>query len=113
VPQINFSTSIAASGTLTPLRDWQYRTPPRPSMVELLINASAIGLVMAFTTGPESIVQADTVISAGGTAGTLPSRLNTEPIVDSVLGGEELVLQIRNTTAGAITVNGVVVLTYA
>lgn len=81
-------------------------------MLEVMINATAVGVVQNLTTGPESIVQAESPVSAGGTAGVLPARLNNEPIVDAVLPGEEIVHTLRNTTAGSITVNGVAILTY-
>lgn len=113
MPQFNFSQSIAAGGTATPLGSWQYRFPPKPALLELLVNASAAGLVMNLTTGAESIVQSESPVSGGGAAGTLPARLNTEPIVDKVDAGEEIVLSVRNPTGGAITINGVAVMTYA
>lgn len=112
MPQFNFSTSIAAGATATPLSTWQFRFPPRKALLELLINASAAGLVCNLTTGAESIVQAESPVSGGGAAGTLPARLSTEPIVDKVDPGEEIVLTVRNPTGGAITLNGVAVLTY-
>ena len=112
MPQFNFSASIAAGATSTPLSTWQFRFPPRKSLFELLINASAVGLVCNLTTGAESIVQAESPVSAGGTAGVLPARLSTEPIVDKVDPGEEIVLTVRNTSGGAVTLNGVAVLTY-
>jgi hypothetical protein len=113
MPQFNFSASVAAGSTYTPLSTWQFRFPPKPALLEILVNATATGCVMALTTGPESIVQMDNPVSAGGTAAVLPARLNTEPIVDKVNAGEETVLLIRNTSGGAITVNGVAILTYA
>lgn len=112
MPYFPFTQSIAAGATAQPLSSWSYRFPPKLSLFELLINATATGIVMNLTTGAESIVQADSPVSAGGTAGVLPARLNNEPIVDMVGPGEELVLALRNTTAGALTVNGVAVLTY-
>jgi hypothetical protein len=113
MPQFNFTSSVAAGASYTPLSNWQFRFPPKPSLFELIINASAVGCVMSLTTGPESIVQADNPVSAGGTAGVLPARLNTEPIVDKVNAGEETVVVVRNTSGGAVTVNGVAILTYA
>ena len=113
MPQFNFTTAIAAGATATPLANWQFRFPPKSSLLELLVNASAAGLVMNLTTGSESIVQAESPVSGGGAAGTLPARLSTEPIVDKVDPGEEIVLTVRNPTAGAITLNGVAILTYS
>lgn len=112
MPQFNYSASVAAGATALPLSNWQFRFPPKSSLLEILANASAAGLVMNLTTGAESIVQAESAVSGGGTAGTLPSRLGTEPIVDKVDAGEEIVLTVRNPTAGAITLNMVAVLTY-
>lgn len=112
MPHFPFTQSIAAGATAQPLSSWNYRFPPKPALFELLLNATAIGVVQNVTTGPESIVQSESPVSAGGTAGVLPARLNTEPIVDMVNQGEELVLNLRNTTAGAITVNGIAIITY-
>ena len=81
--------------------------------LELMLNATGTGVVMNLTTGAESIVQSESPVAAGGTAGVLPARLSTEPIVDKVDPGEEIVLSLRNTTAGALTVNGVAILTYS
>lgn len=112
MPQFNFSTAIAAGATALPLSSWQFRFPPKTSLLELMVNATAVGCVMNLTTGAESIVQAESPVAAGGTAGVLPAKLNNEPIVDKVDPGEEIVLTIRNTSGGAITVNGVAILTY-
>lgn len=106
------SASLAAGATVNPVSPWQFRFPPKPSLLEVLINATAAGIVQNLTTGPESIVQAESVVSAGGTAGVLPARLNNEPIVDAVDPGEEIVHNLRNTTGGAITFNAVYILTY-
>lgn len=113
MPQFNFSASVAAGATSLPLQNWQFRFPPKGALLELLINATAAGMVMNLTTGAESIVQAESPVPAGGTAGVLPARLNVEPIVDKVDPGEEIVLTLRNTSGGAITANVVAILTYS
>lgn len=112
MPMFTFSVAIAAGATATPLSTWQYRFPPKAALLEVLCNATGTGIVQNLTTGPESIVQAESVVSGGGVAGTLPARLGTEPIVDRVDAGEEIVHTFRNTSAGALTVNGVAILTY-
>lgn len=113
MPQFNFSTLIGAGATALPLSTWQFRFPPKPSLLELMVNATAVGVVMNLTTGAESIVQAESAVAAGGAAGVLPARLNTEPIVDKVEPGEEIVLTLRNTAGAGITCNGVAILTYS
>lgn len=117
MPMFNFTSAVLAGATYTPFTPagapaWQYRQPARKALLEVMINATAVGVVWGLTTGSESIVQAECPVSAGGTAGVLPARLNTEPAVDEVEAGDELVIIARNTTAGTITVNGVAVLTY-
>jgi hypothetical protein len=112
MPMFTFTQSVAAGATAQPLSSWNYRFPPKNALFELLINATAVGMVQNVTTGPESIVQSESPISAGGTTGVLPARLSTEPIVDMVNAGEELVLNVRNTSGGAVVINGVAIITY-
>ena len=107
-----FTRAVTTGPPYLPLSTWQFRQPAKAAVLEVFVNATATGCVQNLTTGAESIVQAECPVSAGGTAGVLPARLNTEPAVDEVDAGDELVLTVRNTTGGTITVNGVAVLTY-
>jgi hypothetical protein len=112
MPMFTFTAAVLTGATYLPLSTWQFRQPARKAILEVFVNATAVGCVQNLTTGSESIVQAENPVSAGGTAGVLPARLNTEPAVDMVDPGDELVLTVRNTSGGTITVNGVAVLTY-
>lgn len=112
MPMFPFTALVAGGAAYFPLSTWQFRQPARKAILEVFVNATLVGCVQNLTTGAESIVQAETPVSAGGTAGVLPARLNTEPAVDLVDPGDEIVLTVRNTTAGNITVNGLAVLTY-
>lgn len=112
MPMFPFTQAVLTGATYLPLSTWQFRQPAKAAVLEVFVNATAVGCVQNLTTGAESIVQAECPVSAGGTAGVLPARLNTEPAVDAVDAGDELVLTVRNTTGGTITVNGVAVLTY-
>lgn len=112
MPLFTFTQSVAAGATYLPLSTWQFRQPARKAILEIFVNATAIGCVQNLTSGAESIVQAECPIQAGGAAGVMPARLNNEPAVDMVDPGDELVLTVRNTSGGAVTVNGVAVLTY-
>lgn len=112
MPYFAKTESVAAGGSATPLQNWTYRTPQRDAQIEILINASAVGLTFNYTSGAELIVQAATPVSGGGTAGVLPARINSEAIVDRVAQGDEQVLTVSNPTLGAITYNLVLVETY-
>lgn len=112
MPWFSFVTSVGAGATAFPLSTWQYRYPPFKALLELCLGTSAVGVVMNLTTGPESIVQAESPVGIGYAAGTLPARLNMEVISDTVEPGQEIVLSLRNTTGGALTVNGWATLTW-
>lgn len=112
MPYRSWNVSIAAGATVFPLADWQYRYPPGKALLEVCHGASAVGLVQNLTTGPESIVQAESPVGIGFAAGVLPARLNMEVISDPVEPGQEISLGIRNTTGGAVNSSGWVTLTY-
>lgn len=112
MPLFTFTSAVGAGATYLPLSTWQFRQPARKAILEIMTNATATGCVQNLTSGAESIVQAECPVQAGATAGVMPARLNCEPAVDMVDPGDELVLTIRNTSGGAVTVNGVAILTY-
>jgi hypothetical protein len=112
MPMFPFTAVVGGGATYLPLSTWQFRQPARKAILEIFVNATAVGCVQNLTSGAESIVQAESPVSAGAAAGVIPARLTTEPAVDMVDPGDELVLTVRNTTGGNITVNGLAVLTY-
>lgn len=105
-----WSQSIAAGAVFNPLSDWQFETPDNDGVIEVFERATAVGLVSAVTAAGEALKQ-EGPVQAGGTAGTTPSRLNTEPIVGAVRKNQKLRVAYRNPTGGAITVDGFIVLT--
>jgi hypothetical protein len=107
MPKFTFVTSIAAGATANPLSGWQYEYLPFAAVVKVLVNTTATGVLITAFSGAQT-VQEETPVSSGGVAGTLPSTLNQDPIVFEAPAGDRLKLNIRNTTAGALTVSGVV-----
>lgn len=105
-----FTQSVAAGATYEPLTGWSYQTVPvgvTAAIVKMLHNATAVGMVCTFITGADNLLDEDPV-PAGGTAGVIPSDTDVEPLVDEVRGNDFIKLRYRNTTVGAITVNGVI-----
>lgn len=105
-----WSQSIAAGAVFNPLTDWQYETPSFPAMIEAFSRATAVGLVETISSAGDTLKQ-EAPVQAGGTAGTTPSRLNTEPVVGRAIAGEKIRIGYRNPTGGAITVDGQIILT--
>lgn len=108
-PQLPFSTSLAASALgVNPISGWQYEYLPWPAAIILLMRATATGVNSTVYSGSETI-QERAVVQAGGTAGVTPSELNTAPISWQAAGGDRLKVLLDNTTAGAITVDGLII----
>jgi hypothetical protein len=107
---LTWSSSIAAGALFFPLDNWQQEFPESDVMVELLSRATAVGVVQTTTSGTDTLLE-ESPVQAGGTAGTIPSRLNTEPFIRKSKAGRRLKHKYRNTTAGAITVDGIITIT--
>lgn len=110
MPRFPFTASVAAGATYTPLTGWQYEYLPFPAIVEVGLNAAATGVVATVTSGSD-VLQEESPVAAGGTAGVIPSKLNVDFLQDQAAAGDRLKVSARNTTAGAIVVNGVVIIT--
>jgi len=109
-PSFPFTQSVAAGATYEPLTGWQYEYLPFPALVEILLNATAVGVVATVTSGSDTLME-ESPVQAGGTAGVIPSPLNTPALQDPAAAGDRMKIRVRNTTGGAITVNGIINLT--
>lgn len=107
MPSFIFSNSVAAGATDTPLTGWQYVYLPWPAEVTVMARSTAIDMVQTYTSGSETIVE-ESPVQAGGTAGTTPSPLNTPVQGWQAAAGDLLKLSFRNTSVGAITVDGII-----
>ncbi len=107
MPSFTFSQSVAAGGIFEPLTGWQYQYMPWPAEMTVLARATAIAMVNTYTSGSETIVE-ESPTQAGGTAGTIPSPLNT-PVQGWIAAAGDLIkLRYRNTSGAAITVDGII-----
>ena len=105
-----WTQSIAAGAVFNPLTDWQYETPDFDGMIEVFSRATAAGLVETISSAGDTLKQ-EAPVQAGGTANVTPSRLNTEPTVGRAQARAKIRVGYRNPTAGAITIDGLIVLT--
>lgn len=110
----SWSQSLAAGASTNPLdtagQEWKYKYLPYDCVVEVIHRATAVGVVVQVTSGSDEIQQVSPV-SAGGTAGVQTGRLNVEPLTFKGKAGDLVMISYRNTTAGAINVDGTIELT--
>lgn len=109
MPSLSFSRSVGAGATDFPLASlaWAFEVVPYPAAVRVMLRTTATGVVAKIRSGSEE-VQDETPIQSGGTAGVTPSPLNTTPTEFVAPAGDRLAIAIRNTTAGALTVDGLI-----
>lgn len=105
-----WSSAMLTGTTFNPLTDWQYETPDFDGMIEIFSRATAVGLLETITSAGDTLKQ-ESPVQAGGTAGTTPSRLNTEPVVGKAAKFQKIRIGYRNPTGGTITIDGAIVLT--
>ncbi len=107
MPSFIFTQSVAAGATFNPLVGWQYQYLPWPAEITVMSRAAAVGMVQVYTSGSETIVE-ESPVQAGGTSGVTPSPLNTPVQGWHAAAGDLLKLNFRNTTAGAVVVDGII-----
>jgi hypothetical protein len=109
MPQFNFSQALTANQLgFNPLSGWQYEYLPWPAHVIVLVRATDGNERITVYSGSET-VQERSPVQAGGTAGVIPSELNTPAISWQAAAGDRLKLVIDNTTAGTPTVDGIII----
>lgn len=107
MPKLSWSQSIAAGAVFLPISSagWQYEYVPMGGIISLLHRATAVGIVVTVTTGSETL-QERSPVSAGGTAGVMPSALDVPALVDEVAQGDRVKIGYENTSLGAVVVDG-------
>ena len=109
MPNLTWTQSVALGATFEPLNGWQYEYSPWGGHIEIVHDATAVGIVSTISSGSDTL-QERSPLSAGGAAGVLPSALDQLPVSDDIAAGDRLKIFYENTTGGAITVNGTIVL---
>lgn len=107
MPSLTWSQSVAAGATFRPLDGWQYEYIPFGGVIEILHRATGTGVVATVTSGSDTL-QERSPVPAGGTAGNIPSPFDVPTLVDEVAAGDLQKILYENTSAGALTVDGII-----
>lgn len=110
MPQFNFSKALTANQLgFNPLTGWQYEWLPWRGLIRLLTRTTAAAGTVLLTvfSGSETIMQRSP-IQVGGTAGVIPSDLNTAAIRWYGAPGDRLILLFDETAGATPTVDGII-----
>lgn len=111
MPNFRVATAMTANGTSTPLQDqaWTYRRLPFRAQVQIWQKCTDANVVSSVVIGSD-LVQQESPVNSGGTAGVFPDQL---PIMDTYYGdaGDEIMIRNRETAGGTPTVNTLVIVT--
>lgn len=101
MPIIRKELSVAANSTVDNVFTGSiYEFLPWNAAINMGITGSATGLVATVNTGSDTI-QEEAPVNILTTFPVIPDNMD---IQDRARGGERLVVKVRNTTAGALTV---------
>lgn len=103
--KLSWDAIIAAGSTFLPLTGWQFEYAPFGGIISLLHRATLTGVVVTVTTGSDTL-QERSPVSAGGTAGVVPSDLDVPALTEEVAGGDRLKILYDNTSGVAVNVTG-------
>src|SRR2546429_1737046 len=111
MPKLRWPRAVLPGASDAPISSvtppWQYEFLPWPAECILLQRATLVSMLESVFSGSETISQ-EQPMQAGGTAGTTPSPLNTTPLTWFGSAGDRLMVVNRNTNAGTVTVDGII-----
>lgn len=107
MPRITINQSVAAGATVDLFANSQYRYLPWHARVRIMLQTTATGVNQQVFAGSEAI-QPASPIDATGTANKLPTVFTVDPLDFVASAGDLVQINAINTTAGALSVTGVV-----
>lgn len=108
MPAIQSATALTANQKgFNPLSNWQYQYAPFDGLVRIGVNTTgAAGTVdISIFAGSDNVVQQQSDVSVGGTAGVMPAPLNVPYFEFMVRSGDRITVLIDETAAATPTVN--------
>lgn len=108
MPLVRKEISIAANAVLDNVMTGSiYEFLPWNAAVNIGLNGSATGLVATINSGADTVLE-EGPINVGTVFPVIPDDMFAQ---DVAAGGERLVIKVRNTTGGALTVRALIQLT--
>jgi hypothetical protein len=107
MPRLTFNQSIAAGATFDAMAASQYRYLPWHARIRVIAQTTAAGINMEIDAGAEQL-QPPSPIDGTGAAGKLPTVFTVDPIEQVMAAGDLVQVKFTNTTAGALSVTGVI-----
>lgn len=108
MPVIQKEVSVAANATVDNLiTGSSFEFLRRNSIVSIGLSGSATGLVVAIQSGSDIVLE-EAPILVKTTMPTIPDDMYYN---DAGVAGDRLVIRVRNTTGGALTIRAVVQIT--
>ncbi len=107
MPRLTFNQAVVAAGTYDPFAAWQYRYAPYPCRVRLLAWTTAVGVTLQVRSGTEQIQDTTPVDIGAAAAGNIPTVFDVDPLDFAAPAGDVLSCLFTNTTAGTLSVMGI------
>lgn len=110
MPMLTWSRAILAGATDTPIQTlaWQFQYLPWPAACKVGQKTTAIGVTAAIFSGSQTVME-PSVIQLVATVGVTPAELSTPFTYWMGAAGDFLKVLNTNTTAGTLTVDGIIV----
>jgi len=108
MPAIQVTQALTANQRgYNPLSNWQYQYAPFRGLVRIGANhTGAAGSVdVSIFAGSDNVVQQQSDVSGGGTAGVMPAPLNVPYWEFAVMEGDRITVAIDETAGATPTVN--------
>jgi len=109
MPAFPFTSALTANGSYAPLTGWQYEYLPFPARVRFLARTTgAAGNVKMTCFSGAQVIQPESPVQVGGTAGVTPSPFTTPEVYFDAPMGDRLALQFKETAGATPTVDGII-----
>jgi hypothetical protein len=110
MPNLKWSQALTANQRgYNPLLGWQFEFLPWHAVVKILHRTTgAAGTVLEAIYSGSTTIQERGPMQVGGTAGVIPSELNTAPVTFIAAAGDRLKITVDETAGATPTVDGII-----